>query len=112
MKEGVLKGPKKSAFSVEYYQSEPELRFMEFLENENDVVKWTKNHGIRIPYQNLNGGIARYTPDFLIEYRDGTQELVELKGRHMINNTITQMKSKAAIEWCKKRGIKYTLKEV
>lgn len=112
MNEGVFKGPKKSAYSVEYYQSKPELKFMEYLEKEENVAKWTKNHGIRIPYQNLTGGIARYTPDFLVEYLDGTQELVELKGAHLVNNTFTQMKSRAAMAWCKRRGVKYTLKEV
>ncbi len=109
---GVYKNPKKSAWSVEYYDSNPEREFMDFLEDEQSVAKWTKNHGIRIPYQNLDGGVARYTPDFLIEYTDGTQELVEIKGGHLINNPINQKKSKAGKEWCKRRGIKYTMREV
>lgn len=112
MKDGVYVGPRKSAYSVEYYDSEPERKFMEYLEKDENVTKWTKNHGIRIPYQNLDGGVARYSPDFLVEYNDGEQELIELKGKHLVNNPITQKKSKAAMEWCKRRGIKYSLKEV
>ena len=104
--------PKKSAWSVEIYQSDPERKFMEELESDERVSKWTKNHGIRIPYFNLDGRLAHYTPDFLIEYTDGKQEIVEIKGGHLINNSIIRRKSQAAMEWCKKRGIKYTLKQV
>lgn len=110
--QGVFQNPKKSAYSIEYYDSIPEKNFMDFLESSDDVVKWTKNHGLRIPYFNLDDKLAHYNPDFLIEYASGEQEIVELKGKHMINNEITRRKSQAAIDWCKKRGIKYILKEV
>ena len=104
--------PKKSAYSLEYFDSEPEKRFMDYLEENDKVAKWTKNHGISIPYLNIDDRLAHYRPDFLIEYVDGTQEIVELKGSHLIDNPITIKKSQAAKEWCKKRGIKYTLKRV
>ncbi|MEM0136245.1 MAG: TnsA endonuclease N-terminal domain-containing protein [Thermoplasmatales archaeon] len=103
--------PKKSAYSVEFYQSDPEGEFMRELESNEKVTKWTKNHGIRIPYFNFDGKLAHYTPDFLIEYEDGSQEIVEIKGSHMMTK-ITQLKTDAAREWCKKRNIKYKLIEV
>jgi hypothetical protein len=109
---GTYLNPKKSAFSLEYYDSDKEKEFMEFLEKSDNVIKWTKNHGIRIPYFNLDDKLAHYNPDFFIEYGNGEQEIVEIKGGHLINNPITRRKSQAAMEWCKKRGIKYTLKEV
>lgn len=109
---GIYENPKKSAYSIEYYESEPERQYMKFLESSGTVAKWTKNHGIRIPYFNLDGKLAHYIPDFLIEYNNGDQEIVEIKGSHLINNPITRSKSQAAMEWCKKRGIKYTLKQV
>lgn len=109
---GVYKEPKKSAYSVEYYESDPERQYMEFLEKSDEVAKWTKNHGVRIPYFKPDDTIAHYIPDFLVEYKNGDQEIVEIKGGHMINSEITRRKSQAAMEWCKKRGIKYTLKEV
>lgn len=112
MNERVYLNPKKSAYSIEYYDSDPERKFMDFVETDDKVLKWTKNHGIRVPYFNLDGRLAHYTPDFLIEFTNGDQEIVEIKGRHLINNPITITKSKAAKEWCQKRGIKYTLKEV
>ena len=111
-KTGVYINPKKSAYSIEYYESEQEKKFMDFLEKSEEVVKWTKNHGIRIPYFNLDYRLAHYTPDFLVEYNNGRQEIIEIKGAHLINNPITRRKSEAAMEWCKKRGIEYILKEV
>jgi hypothetical protein len=108
MSSGIYKTPKKSAFSCESYGSDFEKGFMDELENDPKVEKWTKNHGIRIPYINIDEKVAHYTPDFLIEYRDGTQELVEIKGKNNLTE-ITKRKQKAAKEWCEKRGIRYRL---
>ena len=87
-------------------------KFIKELEGGERVSKWTKNHGIRIPYFNLDGRLAHYTPDFLVEYTDGKQEIVEIKGSHMIDNKITRVKADAAREWCKKRNINYRLIQV
>ncbi|MEM4058831.1 MAG: TnsA endonuclease N-terminal domain-containing protein [Thermoplasmata archaeon] len=108
----VYLNPKKSAYSLEYYDSEQERAFMDELERDDKVTKWTKNHGIRILYTNVDDKLAHYIPDFLIEYYNGDQEIVEIKGKHLMNNPLTKRKAEAAREWCKKRGIKYTLKEV
>jgi len=67
-----------------------------------------KNHNIRIPYVNIDSKVGHYNPDFLIEYTDGSQELVEIKGKNLLTE-ITKRKQKAAKEWCEKRGIKYRL---
>ena len=108
MDEGIYKSPKKSAYSCERYQSGFEKAFMEQLEEDQDVIKWTKNHGIRIAYGNIDGKIAHYTPDFLVEYKDGRKEIVEIKGKNNLTE-ITKRKSKAAEEWCQKRNMKYKL---
>ena len=108
MSSGIYKAPKKSAFSCESYGSEFEKDFMDELEKDSRVTKWTKNHAIRIPYVNIDSKVAHYNPDFLVEYADGTQELVEIKGKNMLTE-ITKRKQKAAKEWCVKRDIKYRL---
>jgi hypothetical protein len=102
------KEPKKSAYSCELYNSEFEKQFMDELEKDPKVSKWTKNHNIRIPYVNIDGKVGHYNPDFLVEYVDGSQELVEIKGKNLLTE-ITKRKQKAAKEWCEKRGIKYRL---
>jgi len=105
---GEFEKPKKSAFSLEYYDSSWELEYMKTLENDPDVAKWTKNHGIRIPYFDQDGKYRIYCPDFLVEKGDGTIELHEMKGGHLLQNPITKRKIDAAREWCKTR--KMTIK--
>ena len=49
------------------------------LDKDDDVISWTKRHGISIPYE-YNGIIHNYIPDFLIEYKNGKTVIEELKG--------------------------------
>ena len=108
MSDGIYKAPKKSPYSCEIYNSYFERQFMDELEKDPKVKKWTKNHGISIPYGNIDGKVAHYNPDFIVEYADGAQELIEIKGKNMLTE-ITKRKQKAAKEWCEKRDIKYRL---
>jgi restriction endonuclease len=100
---GALEGPKKSAYSLEFYDSSWERDYMEKLEAEPAVAKWTKNHGIRIPYYDNDGAFHTYTPDFLVEMADGTVELHEVKGTQFLGNPITRRKFEAATKFCKAR---------
>ncbi len=100
---GEFENPKKSAFSLEYYDSGWELEYMKQLEADKTVKKWTKNHAIRIPYFDHQGKWRSYQPDFLVERVDGTIELHEIKGGHLLGTPITRRKIEAAREWCKAR---------
>jgi hypothetical protein len=108
MSDKVYPSPKKSPYSCEPYDSEFEREFMAELEKDSKVKKWTKNHGIRIPYVNIDSKVAHYNPDFIVEYADGSQQIVEIKGKNNLTE-ITKRKQKAAKEWCEKRGIEYRL---
>jgi len=100
---GEFEDPKKSAYSLEYYDSSWELEYMRELEAEPTVAKWTKNHGIRIPYFDEEGKYRSFKPDFLVQRTDGTVEIHEIKGTHLLNNPITRKKMDAAKLWCKAR---------
>ncbi len=78
---------------------------MRELEKDINVKKWTKNHGIIIPYWDEAGKLRGFKPDFLIEKNDGSKEIIEIKGRHLL----TQFKRKmdAAHEWCKVRKMNF-----
>ena len=106
---GEFEAPKKSAFSLEYYDSSWELEYMKNLENDSNVVRWTKNHGIRIPYFDEDGKYRTYKPDFLVEKENGSIELHEMKGGHLLDNPITKRKVDAAREWCKARKMNLKL---
>lgn len=106
---GDFVGPKKSAYSVERYDSGWERAYMERLEKDKTVAKWTKNHGITIQYVTEAGNVRGYRPDFLIERIDGTLELHEVKGGHFLRNPDTIRKHDAAKNWCRKRGMSFVV---
>ena len=76
---------------------------MVLLDNDPVVKRWTKKHGIRVPY--LFQEKSHYcVPDFLIELTDGTIMVEEIKGR------ITQKeltKKKAIENYCIEFGYKF-----
>jgi len=63
----------------EYHHYGYELRFMKFLDKQENVIFWTKRHKIFIKYE-FNGVVHEYWPDFLINLVDGIILLIELKG--------------------------------
>ncbi|MBU2576760.1 MAG: hypothetical protein KKF50_03490 [Nanoarchaeota archaeon] len=100
---GEFDDTKKSPYSFEYYDSSWELELMKKLEKDDSVKKWTKNHGIIIPYWDENTKLRGFKPDFLIEKEEGIIEVIEIKGRHLL----PQFKKKmvAGHEWCKARKV-------
>ena len=104
---GDLENPKKSAYSVERYESTWELQYMQKLERDKTVTKWTKNHGIVIEYITEAGNKRGYRPDFLVQRIDGTKELHEVKGTQFLDNPDTRRKHERAKTWCRQRGMNF-----
>ena len=104
---GDYEKPKKSAFSVERYDSGWERQYMALLEKDKSVAKWTKHHGIVIQYVTEAGNVRGYRPDFLVEKKDGTKEIREVKGGQFLKNPDTIRKHEAAKNWCQKRGMNF-----
>lgn len=101
--------PQKSAYSIEFYDSTWEYEYMKELEADGTVSKWTKNHGIRIPYFDDANKHKYYNPDFLVERTDGTIDLVEMKSEHLLKTPNTKRKAEYARKWCDAREIRYRL---
>ncbi|MBN2456384.1 MAG: DEAD/DEAH box helicase family protein [Sedimentisphaerales bacterium] len=91
-------GFEKSLYPIVKFDSDPERRFAVMLENEADVVKWTKPaKGLfRIHYNTE----TEYEPDFIVETKT-TKYLCEPKRASEIQDEIVLAKTKAASEWCK-----------
>ena len=106
---GEFKDPQKSPYNFEVYDSSWEEEYMEDLEKDNSIKKWTKNHGLRIPYRNDIGKVSYYIPDFLIELKDGKKEIREIKGGHLMKTKDTSKKVDAAREWCRIRGMNFKI---
>lgn len=107
-KRGVLKGLGKSPHGEESYDSALEREYMVELERDPGVIRWTKKHGITIPYT-LFGFPHRYFPDFMVECRDGSKELHETKGLPLMLWLSTKIKGQTAEEWCAERGWRYKM---
>lgn len=105
-KKGKLTNLKKNPAGWDQYDSALEREYMVELERDPAIRSWTKNHGIKIPY-NFLGFSHQYWPDFLVEYRDGSRELHETKGLPLLFWLSTKLKGQSAVEFCKKQGWKY-----
>ena len=106
---GELWNPKKSPYNFERYQSDLERRMMTRLEDDPQVKKWMKRHGISIPWIDGQKHQRRYVPDFLLEYQDGRIAIIEVKDPSRLDSHDVQRKRKAAEIWCKQRGMEYSI---
>ena len=93
---GDFENPKKSAYSVERYDSGWEKQYMTMLERDKAVSKWTKQHGIVIEYITEAGNKRGYRPDFLVQRIDNTIELHEMKGGQFLDSPDTVRKHERA----------------
>lgn len=91
----------------EYYHSSWEMnKMIEFNENENIVI-WTKKHGINISYfyKNMN---RIYLPDFYIVFKDGSRKIEEIKG-YVEDEDQLKCKIIAGKKYCRENGMTYEI---
>lgn len=99
----------KSPYNFEAYDSKLEKQMMARLEFDPHVRKWTKRHGISIPWIDGQKHQRRYLPDFLVEYEDGSRKLVETKDKSKMDTDEVKRKRVAAELWCKRRNMEYVI---
>ena len=92
--------PKKSVFNKIVGDSDLELDFASFLDKAEDVLSFTKNFfglQFKIDYQNSNGDIAYYYPDFIVKTTGNEVYIVETKG---LEDLDVEPKRKRLEQWC------------
>ncbi len=92
--------PRKSVFNKIIGDSQLELKFAETLENFNDIISYTKIYtklDFFIDYQNKDGMISKYYPDFLVKTDENEVYVVETKGMVDLN---VPLKLKRLKKWC------------
>ena len=119
----VINEAKYSGKGTPTFRSSWELTFMQFCDNNPNVVAWA-SEPVKITYQNpLTGKITGYVPDFIIVYMDAKgqkrAELIEIKPSSQSNPelarkrgdqaqvAINYAKWEAAHAWAKKRGMTF-----
>jgi len=95
----VFSGFSKSCHNRYKFDSLPEKRFAEILENSNDVIKWLRpaSKQFNIWYNNNSD---RYVPDFVAETADIIY-LIEIKAENELDDKVVKLKAEAAINYCK-----------
>ncbi|HEX5009341.1 MAG TPA: DEAD/DEAH box helicase family protein [Planctomycetota bacterium] len=98
----IFSGLKRSLYSVQRFQSDPERQFAVLLEDSPDVVKWAKpkDGALKITWSPDGRRDERqYNPDFVVE---GTKRcfLVEVKDHKLLEDPDVAAKARAALEWC------------
>ena len=95
----VFNGFAKSCHDKYKFDSIPEKRFAEIIENSDDVIKWLRpaSKQFNIWYNNNSD---RYVPDFVAEAADIIY-LIEIKAENELDDKIVKMKEEAAINYCK-----------
>jgi hypothetical protein len=119
----VLNASKYSGKGTPVFRSSWEQTFMQFCDNNPNVMAWA-SEPVRISYKHpLTGKITSYVPDFVMVYRDSkgkkNAEPIEIKPANQSNPkfakgraqqaqvAINYAKWDAATHWAKKRGMKF-----
>lgn len=84
------------------YKSSYEESYMMYLDKTPEVVTYDYEPFI-IKYNECR----RYIPDFLVEYQNGTMELVEIKGMHLLYKQSTKDKILAGKQYSEDNGLSY-----
>jgi type III restriction enzyme len=94
----------KCVFNLLPADSSLELEFMQYLDNQSQVIAFVKvvkeMIPLRILYYDQTGFVRYYVPDFLVRTDDGVY-ILETKGRGLDAIPNVKLKDKAAEEWCK-----------
>ena len=107
------------------YRSSWENVFMNFCDNNENVLQWA-SEPVRIPYRHpLTGKMTMYVPDFIVTYRGPNNttraELIEIKpkSQSVIEDRQSQRdraivavnycKWAAAQAWCKQNGLTFRI---
>lgn len=78
---------------------------MLLLDADDTVKRWERCRSLRIPCAKPGRKRGFYNPDFIVERADGTKELHEVKGGHLVTSQQTALKLAAGEEFCRKRGM-------
>lgn len=99
IRQKLFNGFSKACHTVYKFDSLPEKRFAEILEDGKEVIKWLRpaHKQFNIRY---NNNTSLYVPDFVAE-TDDIIYMIEIKAENQVTNEEVQTKADAAINYCK-----------
>lgn len=92
------------------FRSSWEEKYMKHLDSNSEVAKWSyESFFIEYLANKTTGKMRKYYPDFLVEMKDGSKFVVEIKQKRKLEQLVVRKKTKAAEEWCVSHGAIYKL---
>jgi TnsA endonuclease N terminal len=92
------------------FRSGWEEKVMVHLDSQPDVETWTYEQTVIEYISNIRTKkIRKYYPDFYVRYRDGREEVVEVKPKRKLDQLTVKKKAEAATSWCAARGMSYRI---
>jgi len=91
----------KTVFNLVACDNEFEAEFASFLDRASDIAAYAKNNlytHFSLDYQNSEGAIRYYYPDFIVRLATGENWLIETKG---IEDVEVERKDARAMQWCR-----------
>lgn len=92
------------------YRSGWEQKFCIYLDSHPGVLTWSYEKTVIEYISNKRTGKTRkYYPDFLVEYRDGSKNVIEIKPKRKLTHITVIKKAEAARTWCMTHDATYIL---
>ena len=89
-----------------YYRSSWELKFMQYLDGQDDVLR-CEYELLRIPYYDTMNKKRHYIPDIMVNYIDNNKILYEIKPILHTDSEINKLKFTAAKIYCEQNSIQF-----
>jgi hypothetical protein len=90
------------------YRSSWECDLMKFLENSSDIERY-EYETLVLPYRTVDGKLHHSIPDFLVYYKNGLKELIEVKPQFKIDGNYdnTVLKLQTYQDWAEQNGFDF-----
>ncbi len=92
------------------FRSSWEFKLMLHLDSSPDVEFWSYEKTVIEYVSNVRTKkVRKYYPDFLVRYKDGRTELIEVKPKRKLEQATIKKKMAAALLWCAEHGMTYRI---
>lgn len=100
-----------SKMGVSYrYRSGWEEKFMAYLDSNPEVKSWTYEATVIEYISNVRTKkVRRYYPDFYVKYQNDIEEIIEIKPKRKIEQSVVKKKIEAAKQWCSDHRMTYRI---
>ena len=92
------------------FRSSWEFKLMLHLDANPEVEFWSYEKTVIEYVSNVRTKkVRKYYPDFLVRYKDGRTELIEVKPKRKLEQAVVKKKMAAALLWCAEHGMTYRI---